>query len=327
MRKIIPTLGATTIFLTLIAGCQNSPTSKDISISIVNDVVLPSYERLVDTSAKLNSSLSTLSENPTANNLQKARNIWRAARETWEVTETWAYGPAETMDFDPDLDDWPVSKNELSTALNEKSKFTSNTFNRLDTTSRGFHGIEYVLFGESGVEASQLTSQELSYLKIAGNDLESKAKGLLAAWDSDEGFGVQEVQADPNAAIQDILSGMQGCLEEVADGKLGTPFDASDKGELESVFSGNTGVDVVNNIRGVKRAWEKSKVSHFVRTKDSDLAKTLSNQIDIALKLAKRLPSRLNNKISDPSTQDQIQELREALTEAANTTYFIAKKL
>jgi len=86
-RKIIPTLGATTIFLTLIAGCQNSPTSKDISISIVNDVVLPSYERLVDTTAKLNSSLSTLSENPTANNLQKARNIWRAARETWEVTE------------------------------------------------------------------------------------------------------------------------------------------------------------------------------------------------------------------------------------------------
>ena len=83
---------------------------------------------------------------------------------------------------------------------------------------------------------------------------------------------------------------MQGCLEEVADGKLGTPFGEADEGELESVFSGNTGNDVVQNISGVKLAWEKSQLQSYIEERNSDLANSLTNQLNEAVTLAKALP-------------------------------------
>ena len=145
-NRFLPVVGCAAISFFLITGCQSTPTSVEVSNAIVNDVVLPSYKNLVSKSSLLNKSLQKLADNPTNANLDSARKKWREARMTWEITETWAYGPAETLDFDPNLDDWPVSKLELSSSLNSNSKFTLNTFSQLDTTSRGFHGIEYVLF-------------------------------------------------------------------------------------------------------------------------------------------------------------------------------------
>ena len=292
---------------------------------MVNKVVLPSYENLVAKSSSFNRSLTKLVNNPTAENLKSAQKQWRQARKSWEITETWAYGPAETLDFDPNLDDWPVSKLELSSALGANSKFTSNTFSRLDTTSKGFHGIEYVLFSKDN--ASNLSANELAYLRIAGQDLEDNSIGLLNAWNGPKGFGVTGVEANPEAAIKDILAGMEGCLAEVADGKLGGAFDSSDEGELESVFSGNTGTDVVFNISGVKKAWEDSQVKAYVTRSNSDLAEKLSNHIDKSLILAQSLPARLNDKLGDQSIQEKVTALREVLTEAAETTVAIAETI
>jgi len=315
--RFMPVIGTAAVSLALISGCQNTPTASEVSNAMVNKVVLPSYTNLVSASEDLESSLNELADDPSSKNLEKARDKWRAARKAWELTETWAYGPAETLDYDPNLDDWPVSTNELSSALS--TDFSSKTFSRLDTTSRGFHGIEYVLFGDS-----DLTAQELEYLKTAGADLEDNADGLLQSWRGEEGFGASVVEADPASAIIDILAGMQGCLEEVADGKLGTPFGEADEGELESVFSGNTGTDVVHNISGVQLAWERSKLQNYVQERNSDLANTLTNQLNDAVKLAKALPARLNNKLNSSSTQRQIAQLTNALREAAETTASIA---
>lgn len=324
-RKIRPVAGSAAISFLLITGCQSSPTAIGVSSAMVNKVVLPSYENLVAKSSSFNRSLTKLVNNPTAGNLKSAQKQWRQARKSWEITETWAYGPAETLDFDPNLDDWPVSKLELSSALGANSKFTSNTFSRLDTTSKGFHGIEYVLFSKDN--ASNLSENELAYLRIAGQDLEDNSIGLLNAWNGPKGFGVTGVEANPEAAIKDILAGMEGCLAEVADGKLGGAFDSSDEGELESVFSGNTGTDVVFNISGVKKAWEDSQVKAYVTRSNSDLAEKLSNHIDKSLILAQSLPARLNDKLGDQSIQEKVTALREVLTEAAETTVAIAESI
>ena len=324
-RKIRPVAGSAAISFLLITGCQSPPTAIGVSSAMVNKVVLPSYENLVAKSSSFNRSLTKLVNNPTAGNLKSAQKQWRQARKSWEITETWAYGPAETLDFDPNLDDWPVSKLELSSALGANSKFTSNTFSRLDTTSKGFHGIEYVLFSKDN--ASNLSENELAYLRIAGQDLEDNSIGLLNAWNGPKGFGVTGVEANPEAAIKDILAGMEGCLAEVADGKLGGAFDSSDEGELESVFSGNTGTDVVFNISGVKKAWEDSQVKAYVTRSNSDLAEKLSNHIDKSLILAQSLPARLNDKLGDQSIQEKVTALREVLTEAAETTVAIAESI
>ena len=197
MKKSLGIFGAVAISASLITGCGGGIDQSDVSNSMVDAVVLPSYSRLSTAGNELNQALQNLSNNPTQGTFNKAKSSWRSARKTWEVTETWAYGPAETLDFDPNLDDWPVSTNELGSTLDSKSNFTAQTLQKLDTTSRGFHGIEYVLFGRDNNLVDDLSSNELAYLRSAGEDLENNAKGLLAAWSGSEGFGSTVVNQIP----------------------------------------------------------------------------------------------------------------------------------
>ena len=327
MKRSLGIWGAIAISASLITGCGDNTDQSDVSSAMVDSVVLPSYSRLSNASQDLNQALQNLVNNPTQSTFDKAKISWRSARKTWEVTETWAYGPAETLDFDPNLDDWPVSTNELAATLDSKSTFTAKTLQNLDTTSRGFHGIEYVLFGRNNNLVEDLSSNELAYLKSAGEDLENNADGLLQAWSGSEGFGSTVVKADPRSAIADILAGMEGCLAEVADGKLGGAFDTNDSGELESTFSGNTGTDIVFNIKGVKTAWEKSKLKQYASSKNNELSSTLSNQIDESLKLANKLPAALNDQLTNESTKETVDKLRTVLTSAAETAVSLASEL
>ena len=327
MKKPLGIFGAVAISASLITGCGGGTDQADVSNAMVDAVVLPSYSKLASASKELNQALQNLVNKPTQSTFDKAKSSWRSARKTWEVTETWAYGPAETLDFDPNLDDWPVSTNELAATLDSKSDFTARTLQNLDTTSRGFHGIEYVLFGRNNNLVEDLSSNELAYLQSAGDDLENNADGLLEAWSGSEGFGSTVVKADPSSAIADILAGMEGCLAEVADGKLGGAFDANDAGELESTFSGNTGTDIVFNIKGVKTAWEKSKLKEYASSKNAELSSTLSNQIDESLKLANKLPAALNDQLTNESTKETVDKLRTVLTSAAETAVSLASEL
>ena len=327
MKRSLGIWGAIAISASLITGCGDNTDQSDVSNAMVDSVVLPSYSRLSNASQDLNQAIQNLVNNPTQSTFDKAKISWRSARKTWEVTETWAYGPAETLDFDPNLDDWPVSTNELAATLDSKSNFTAKTLQNLDTTSRGFHGIEYVLFGRNNNLVEDLSSNELAYLKSAGEDLENNADGLLQAWSGSEGFGSTVVKADPRSAIADILAGMEGCLAEVADGKLGGAFDTNDSGELESTFSGNTGTDIVFNIKGVKTAWEKSKLKEYASSKNNELSSTLSNQIDESLKLANKLPAALNDQLTNESTKETVDKLRTVLTSAAETAVSLASEL
>ena len=324
-------LGAAALSATITAACtpqsQVTPTKQEISSALVNQVVLPSYQKLVAATEDLKKDLNKLAQDPTDANLESARKQWKATRKTWEITETWAYGPAETDDFDPNLDDWPVSKKELAQALDE-SDFSKSTFADLDTTGRGFHGIEYVLFGngDQAAEATSMTAQQLAYLQIAGEDLVQNAKGLLTAWSGDEGFGKADVEADPSKTVSDILEGMTGCLDEVANGKLGGALEAG-KDELESTFSGNTGSDVVSNLKGVRLAWKESKLQDLVKAQDEEIAKALTDQLNTAIDLANALPARLNDKIDDPATREQIEDLMAAIIAALETTTAVSEKI
>ena len=328
---LLSVLIATALSATVTSACtsqsQAGPTDQEVSTALVNDVVIPSYKELVSGTKKLNKALQALVENPNTANLKSARDEWKKSRDTWEVTETWAYGPAETEDFDPNLDDWPVSDKELAEALSEKN-FTQDKFDALDTTGKGFHGIEYVIFGNgvTPIEASDLNTQQLAYLKIAGTNLESNAIELLAAWSGPEGFGKADVEAYPAKTVSDILEGMAGCLDEVGNTKLGEAL-ASGKGELESTFSGNTGADVLSNLQGVQLAWEKSKMQEYAKAKDAELTNQLTKELQTALAQAKELPTRLNDKLDDGDTQKQVKELMEAISQAFDTTETLKSKI
>ena len=296
----------------LLAACQPSQQSgasspQQVADAFVSQVVLPNYQQLVANSERLSAALDALATTPDVVQLEAARNAWQQVRKTWETSESWAFGPAESGGFDGNLDDWPVNEKDLSTAL-ASGAVTPELFARLTTTAKGFHGIEAVLYGTQGTrpEASQLSAAQLSYLRQAGADLATNARGLAAAWKGTKGFGAA-FKANPDEAVAEILQGMVGTLEEVAAEKLGAALASRDKGDLESFYSDNTRADIVANLAGVNEALQRSSLIQLLASRDAKLASSLQQALDEAQASARALPEQLNTAINDPAGRSKIE--------------------
>lgn len=294
-------------------------TPSEVSRTFVEDLVLPSYAALAEESQDLKEALQTLANEPTDVHLAAARQQWIEARPLWETTESWAFGPAETEGLDGDLDDWPVSVLELEQAFATDS-FTADTFSRLGTTSIGFHGIEFVLYGDDNAlpTAAELTPQQTSYLALAGVAFHDTADKLLSSWTGADGFGAT-LTSDPEGTVLEMVEGVIGTLEEVHLEKLGAVLEDGPEG-LESRFSGTTNADIVANVSGAQSVFEDTGLKTLLAEKDADLAQQLSAALAMSVSAAEAMPSRLSQRLDDPAVVESMETAVEATESAFNLT-------
>ncbi|WP_074457570.1 imelysin family protein [Candidatus Synechococcus spongiarum] len=288
-----------------------------MSSTFVEDLVLPSYTALAQESQVLKEALQTLANEPTDAHLAAARQQWVEARPLWEVTESWAFGPAETEGLDGDLDDWPVSVLELEQALATDS-FMADTFSQLGTTSIGFHGIEFVLYGDDNAlpPATDLTLQQTSYLALAGDAFHDTAEQLLSSWTGADGFGAT-LKSDPEGTVLEMIEGAISTLEEVHLEKLGAVLEDGPEG-LESRFSGTTNADIVANVSGAQNVFEDTGLKQLLAAKDADLAQQLSDALAMSVSAAEAMPSMLSQRLDDPAVRQSMEATIEATESAFN---------
>lgn len=177
---------------------QESPELKAKVKNVVENVIIAGYTKLGQEADKLANALTTLKNQPTAANLQAARDQWRATREPWEAGEGHIFGPVDTLGIDPKVDSWPVNKVQLDGALGGWDPELSN-IDGFPVTMKGFHAIEYLLFGdgttlesaEDGIARLQTpvgdedTAEDkirLKYLEALGKSLQKDLKTLANAW-------------------------------------------------------------------------------------------------------------------------------------------------
>ncbi|GAA6755752.1 hypothetical protein Thermus77420_12280 [Thermus thalpophilus] len=107
--------------------------------SDLRNQVEPLLGELVQGTRLLAQSARAYAEAPTTEGLNRLRVLWHLAREPWEALEAFAFGPVG--DFDPYLDTWPVSPEDLRQTLGKPVE-------DLPPEVRGFHALEYLLFQE-----------------------------------------------------------------------------------------------------------------------------------------------------------------------------------
>lgn len=235
----------------------------------VNGYIIPTLRALDSAAGTLDSSVNALVAAPSASGLQAARNAWVATRVPWETSETALFGPVDFYGFDPAMDSWPVNKTDLDTVLNSGQTLSEGTVASFDNALKGFHTIEYLLYGNAGEkEASQITAREGEYLLATTGDLKNVTASLLAAWVS--GYNGQAPYASEvvkagqgsttfpseNSAVEQFVRGVIGICDEVANGKIADPFAQRNPNIVESQFSGNSLADFANNIRGANDVYE-----------------------------------------------------------------------
>jgi predicted lipoprotein len=170
-------------------------------------------------------------------------------------------------------------------------------------TLRGYHPIEYLLFGEGGTrKASELDARKKLYLSSLSADLlNNNVKPLQTSWTtasspSSLSYSQAILQAGPNNTIYasrqafflDVCgdNGMAGICNEVGqqneDGKMYNPYFSKDSSLAESPYSGNSLTDFKNNILGAQQVYLGINGGKGIKDLVAAKNKDLDNKIQTA---------------------------------------------
>lgn len=191
---------------------------QDIVAQYTENSVIPTYQGMADAAVELHAACLAMynagAGNVTTAQVEAAGQAWKQAREYWERSEAWLYGPAGDYDVDPHIDSWPLDKNALDRLLANAGEMAKMDTEGVYISSQdygllGFHALEYMLFALEGTGMSQTskphaanyTAQELSYITGVSGDLRNQCIILEAAW-----RGEQNISLAKQKILDDVRS-------------------------------------------------------------------------------------------------------------------------
>ncbi|MEP7197328.1 MAG: imelysin family protein [Saprospiraceae bacterium] len=260
----------------------------------------PNYQDIQAKANTLRIAIQNLNNLSNEENLNLARIAWRETRSSWEKAEGYLFGPVDDYNYDPAMDDWPVNKVDLDSLLASNNPLTLSDIDALPTSLKGFHPIEYVLFGLGGSKiATQLTTREKLYMVSLSQSLYNTTSDLRNSWDVNQsgnftnqlinaGNGSSRFATRKEAFIL-IATSMAEICDEVANGKMEEPLAALDSTLQESQFSHNSTADFKNNIIGIQNAYHSKffddghGLNELIVSKNISLDNKIQSQITTAL--------------------------------------------
>ncbi len=121
----------------------------------VDAVVLPTYAKLATATRTLKDKVDALRTNPSNAAFKAAAESWIQAREPWEMSEAFLFGPVADLGLDPNMDSWPLDQVGIVNIL-RSGNFSALNWNgeyqegdakiEAAQTLRGFHTLEFLLF-------------------------------------------------------------------------------------------------------------------------------------------------------------------------------------
>lgn len=279
----------------------------EVLADFTNKVAVASYEDLHDASEELLSSIQVLNTNSTQENLTKARNDWKEMRSIWEKCEGFLFGPVDENSYDPNMDTWPTDRVQMDSLLASTHPLTVDDIQNATLSLRGYHPIEYILFGNHGDRLpADINARQKQYMVSLAQDLSNTCRDLHMSWTSgvnpykdqviNAGNGSDVFEKKQQAYIT-ILEGMMGICDEVGNGKMKEPFDAQDPAIVESPYSGNSLTDFKNNIVGLQNVYmgrykEDGKgINELVAAKNKALDQQIQTEIANAISSFDAIPS------------------------------------
>lgn len=325
----------------------SAPADETIVLTdFVDRLVIPTYQELIAKSTQLEQAVATFVKTPNEQNLKVAQSAWQATRTPWEQGEAFAFGPAESLGYDANLDDWPVNHTDVTGLIKSQDKLDQNYVDtRLQSTQKGFHTIEYFLFGENNDrQANELSKRELELLQLLATDFHNTTEALKASWavgvDGQPAFREVFTTAGDidnttyptvEAALTEIVSGIVGCVEEVGEVKIGKPLETKQNLDFESRFSHTSLNDFKNNLISARNAYlgevkdtKGQGVSDLVAKQDPALDQEIKTQLDTALKALETVPAPIETKLSDAAA---LEKLKTAQSELLTTYQTIQQKV
>lgn len=263
-------------------------------------IVIPNYNNLNHAADVLNQLSIEFNQNPTDSILHLIKDQWKITRQHWELTESFLFGPVANLEIDPSIDDWPLNNTDLDSVMANNSNITVPQVSDFPTSLKGFHAIEYLVFGKNGHKiASEFTEKEFQYLVALTQVLHNQTNILFNSWQNSGNSYYNEwitagngstIYSSKQSAALELVTAIGGIIAEVGGEKISSPFLSYDSTLEESRYSRNSFVDFTNNLIGAKNAYLCSfegktgvSLSEFVKSYNKSLNDNVIRQFDFVI--------------------------------------------
>ena len=286
----------------------------------VDNVVLPTYSDLKTKNSALYDAVVAFGNNPSNAGFQAICNAWLAAREPWESSEAFLFGPVADYGLDPNMDSWPLDQDAIVNIL------TSQNWNAMEWTGdydedddaiaaaqnvRGFHTLEFLAFRDGkartltdtadGDEAANAVYNEnnktawVQYMRNTAQLLVNDVTTLVDAWNNGYAAAFKSHNGgDFTSGLSCIEQLIDGCIDiagEVGEAKIGEPYDYYAAGDIqkalyavESWYSWHSRDDYTNNIYSIRNAYYGSRDGSINANSLSNLVKKYNADLDTRVK-------------------------------------------
>lgn len=306
----------------VISADASTPSLEQVIQNYAGNVIYNTYRDLADRAEKLNTMVVKLRFETSDDQLLAVQQQWRDTRRPWEQSEAFLFGPVDTEGLDPAMDSWPVNSTDLQNVLDSDTALTVETVSAFSDDLKGFHVIEFLLFGADGNKASaEFTERELLYLGAATSVLANDTQRLAQSWNPNDGnFLAEFAQAgvgsttytSQTAALQEMINGMIGIAGELGSVKLEDPIRLGDATIVESQFSFNSRADFMDNVRAIRNVYtgnyllsEGPGLNALVKSVNPALDETINSQIEAAIAAIDAIPQPFAEAISTSTTEVQ----------------------
>ncbi|HUH75331.1 MAG TPA: imelysin family protein [Chitinophagales bacterium] len=328
----------------LISACKkdeieredNSELFQAIVENISNNVILKTYKDLSEKGNLLSSALKELELNKTEANLEAARNAWIAARSPWEQSEGFLFGPVDQEGIDPNIDSWPVNVTDLNYVLSSPNPITVDFLERQDETLKGFHTIEFLLWGENGDKTiAQFTKEQFQYLASSAVLLSNDLNKLYDLWKPEGGNYINQaitagngstIYRSQKSVIEEFSNAIAGIADEVGNGKINDPLTQNNFTLEESRFSNNSKNDFADNMRSIQNIYLGKYLQNgngnglykIIETTKPEVHQKIKKEIEDAISKIENIPGTFtealnNNKAAIQDAQTAVRDLQETL--------------
>lgn len=210
--------GANAVIASASLNAEQEAYLKDVVSNLVDNVIVPTYTELADETEQLEATLNGLDVNSISQkDVDKACDLFKKARKTWEQSEAFLGGAASDFDVDPTIDSWPLNRSLL---LNYFSSGTMDEDMLDDASILGFHALEFILFRngqprnvsefKSNDTYKGFTSvsgaKELLYAQQVCKLLKERTFQLQVAWEGETAKNADRVQMVKNADLEYVTS-------------------------------------------------------------------------------------------------------------------------
>ena len=304
-------------------------TLKEAVTNTSNNIIINTYGNLNQKATALLTAVNQLSTSKTSANLTVTKNAWVETRVYWEQSEGFLYGPVDNEGIDPAMDTWPVDVTAMNDILNSSSPITVATLEN-NNEARGFHLIEFLLWGEDGTKtADQLTTRQLELLKAAAQDLQNNTQKLYNGWIASSGNFVDNfINPSPNAypsyvaVLEEITEGLITIADEVGNSKIEDPLNSEGSTPYpqleESRFSNNSKLDFADNIRSIQNiylgigngAGNGKGLSSLVAAKNPTLDAKIKASITESINAINAIPGTFTSAISNNRNEVKAAQIK-----------------